>query len=99
MKKFFNEFSKVILIVFLAVCVIVITCYEAQVFMSISLGTDEPKDALALMAFGTGLMALLGYGYKSFKQKDSLNRNNLKVDDKGNVTEIPNVPCEKKIGF
>lgn len=93
MNKFFNEYSKVMLVVFLTVCVIVIASDIAQTFIAISKGYLELSHSLALMAFGTGLMALLGYCYKSFKQKDSLNKNGLKVDPKGNVTEIG---CEKE---
>lgn len=89
MKKFFNEYSKVMLIVFLTVCVGVIVCDVIQTFIALKLDRAENGHALALMAFGTGLMALLGYCYKSFKQKDSLNRNGLKVDDDGNVESIP----------
>lgn len=88
MKKFFNEYSKVLLIVFLTVCVGVIVCDVVQTFIALKLDRAENGHALALMAFGTGLMALLGYGMKSFKQKDSLNRNGLKVDDDGNVETI-----------
>ena len=99
MKKFFNEYSKVMLVVFLTVCVIVIASDVVQTFMAISRDYIEPSHALALMAFGTGLMALLGYCYKSFKQKDSLNKNYLKIDEKGDVTKIPKSEEEKKCGF
>jgi len=100
MKRFFDEYSKAMLIVFLTVCTAVIACDVAQMFIALSLDREEPTHALALMAFGTGLMALLGYCYKSFKQKDSLNQNKLRVDSKGKVEEIPTVPCEeKKIGL
>lgn len=95
MKKFFNEYSKVMLVVFLTVCTGIIVCDIIQTFMAITLDRSEPTHALALMALGTGLMALLGYCFKSFKQKDSLNRNNLKVDNKGIVSEIE---CDKKEG-
>lgn len=88
MRKFFDEFSKVMLIVFLTICVFVIVCDTIQTFMGIVLDRVETSHALALMAFGTGLMALLGYCYKSFKQKDSLNRNHLTIDDSGNVKRI-----------
>jgi hypothetical protein len=98
-KSFFNEYSKVMLIVFLTVCVIVIVCDTIQTFIGIVLDRVENSHALALMAFGTGLMALLGYCYKSFKQKDSLNRNLLKIDKSGDVTSIPVKDCEKKVGF
>lgn len=98
MKKFFNEYSKAVVVAFLLVCVAVIAADVAQTFMAISLDRAEPGHALALMAFGTGLMALLGYCYKSFKQKDSLNRNNLKIDEKNDVTVIEK-PEEKKMGF
>jgi len=87
-KKFFNEYSKVMLIVFLTICVVVIVCDVVQSFMTIIRGGVEHTHALALMAFGTGLMALLGYCYKSFAQKDSLNKNGLKIDSEGDVTEI-----------
>lgn len=100
MKKFFNEYSKVMLIVFLTVCVGVIVCDVIQTFIALKLDRAENGHALALMAFGTGLMALLGYCYKSFKQKDSLNRNSLKIDDNGKVESIPiPKPEEKKIGY
>lgn len=98
MKKFFNEYSKVVVIAFLFVCVAVIAADVAQTFIAIALDRAEPGHALALMAFGTGLMALLGYCYKSFKQKDSLNKNWLKIDEKNDVTAIEK-PEEKKLGF
>ncbi|NLI54097.1 MAG: hypothetical protein GX417_07190 [Clostridiales bacterium] len=88
MKKFFDEYSKAMLIVFLSVCVFVIVCDVIQTFMAIVLAREENGHALALMAFGTGLMALLGYCYKSFKQKDSLNRNLLKISKTGEVSAI-----------
>lgn len=91
MKRFFNEYSKVMLIVFLTVCVIVIVCDTIQTFMGIVLDRVENSHALALMAFGTGLMALLGYCYKSFKQKDSLNKNGLRVDSSGKVSRIDDI--------
>ena len=99
MKKFFDEFSKVIVIVFVTVCVYCIVCDTIQMFIAIKFGRDEPGHALALMAFGTGLMSIYGYGVKSFKQKDSLNRNLLKIDKSGDVTSIPVKDCEKKVGF
>ena len=99
MKKFFDEFSKVMLIVFLTICVGAIVCDIIQTFMGIMLNRPENSHALALMAFGTGMMALLGYCYKSFKQKDSLNRNLLKIDKCGDVTSIPVKDCDKKVGF
>ena len=99
MRKFFDEYSKIVLIVFLAVCVIVIAADVVQTFMAIALDRAENGHALALMAFGTGLMALLGYCYKSFKQKDSLNRNYLKIDRSGDVTAIPIKPEKPKAGF
>lgn len=79
------------LIVFLTVCVIVIVCDTIQTFMGIVLDRVENSHALALMAFGTGLMALLGYCYKSFKQKDSLNKNGLRVDSSGKVSRIDDI--------
>lgn len=88
MKRFFNEYSKMLLIVFLTVCVGVIVCDVIQTFQAIKLDRAEPSHALALMAFGTGLMALLGYCYKSFKQKDSLNKNGLTIDDSGTVKKL-----------
>ena len=80
MKKFFDEYSKVIVIVFLAVCVGVIVTDIIQTFIAIKLDRAEPAHSLALMAFGTGLMSIFGYGIKSFKQKDSLNKNGLFID-------------------
>lgn len=91
MKKFFNEYSKVMLIVFLTICVIIIVCDTIQMFMIIALGREESSHALALMAFGTGLMALLGYGMKSFAQKNSLNKNKLKIDSCGDVSRIDDI--------
>ena len=91
MKKFFNEYSKVMLIVFLTICVIIIVCDTIQTFMAIILDRAENSHALALMAFGTGLMALLGYGMKSFAQKDSLNKNHLKIDSSGDVSRIDDI--------
>jgi len=100
MKRFFDEYSKVIVIVFLAVCVGVITCDVIQTFMAIKLDRVEPGHALALMAFGTGLVSIFGYGIKSFKQKQSLNDNGLKIDKNGTVSQIPiQKEEEKKIGF
>ena len=99
MRKFFDEYSKVMLIVFLLVCVGVIVCDVIQTFIALKLDRAENGHALALMAFGTGLMALLGYCYKSFKQKDSLNRNLLKIDSVGDVTAIPLKPEKPKTGF
>jgi hypothetical protein len=96
MKKFFNEYSKVIVIVFLAVCVGVITCDLIQTFMAIKLDRAEPSHILASMAFGTGLMSIFGYGIKSFKQKQSLNDNKLKIDKNGIVSQIPTEPVEDK---
>lgn len=98
MKKFFNEFSKAVVVAFVTVCVLVIAADVVQTFMAIALDRAEPGHALALMAFGTGLMTILGYCYKSFKQKDSLNRNGLKIDEKNDVTSIEK-PEEKKLGF
>lgn len=91
MKKFFNEFSKVIVIVFVTVCVYCIVCDTIQMFIAIKFGRDEPGHALALMAFGTGLMSIYGYGVKSFKQKDSLNKNGLRVDSSGKVSRIDDI--------
>lgn len=100
MKKFFDEYSKVIVIVFLAVCVGVIVTDIIQTFMAIKLDRAEPAHSLALMALGTGLMSIFGYGIKSFKQKDSLNRNGLKIDKDGTISQIPiEKEAEKKIGF
>lgn len=100
MKKFFDEYSKVMLVVFLTVCVSVIACDVIQTFMAITLDRAENGHALALMAFGTGMMALLGYCYKSFKQKQSLNDNGLKIDKDGTVSQIPiKKEGEKKIGY
>lgn len=100
MRKFFNEYSKVVLVAFLTVCIAVIVCDVVQTFIALKLDRVEPGHALALMAFGTGLMALLGYSIKSFAQKNSLNKNNLKIDENGNVISIPKpTEPEKKIGF
>lgn len=88
MKKFFNQYSKVVVIAFLTVCVLVIFADVAQMFMAIALDREEPGHALALMAFGTGLMTILGYCRNSFKLKDSLNKNGLKIDEKNDVTAI-----------
>ena len=88
MKKFFDEYSKVIVIAFLAVCVTVIGCDIAQTFIALNLDRVEPSHALSLMAFGTGLMSIFGYGIKSFKQKDSLNKNGLYIADDGKVNKI-----------
>ena len=91
MNRFFNEYSKVMLIVFLTVCVIVIVADIVQTFMAIAHDYLELSHSLALMAFGTGLMALLGYGMKSFAQKDSLNKNHLKIDSSGDVSRIDDI--------
>lgn len=91
MKKFFDEFSKVIVIVFVTVCVYCIVCDTIQMFIAIKFGRDEPGHALALMAFGTGLMSIYGYGVKSFKQKDSLNKHGLRVDSSGKVSRIDDI--------
>lgn len=99
MKKFFDEYSKVMLVVFLTTCIGVIACDIIQTFQCIKLDRPEPTHVLALMAFGTGLMALLGYCFKSFKQKDSLNKNGLRIDTCGKVIEIPKAKEENKIGF
>jgi len=88
MKRFFNEYSKVLLVVFLSVCVLVIAADITQTFMSIALDREEPGHALALMAFGTGLMALLGYCITNFLKKDSLNKNGLRIDEAGTVSKI-----------
>ena len=88
MKRFFNEYSKVVLVVFLTVCVLVIISDVVQSFIALILDRAEHGHSLALMAFGTGLMALLGYCYKSFAQKDSLNKNGLTIEDDGTVHKI-----------
>lgn len=98
MKKFFNQYSKVVVVAFLVVCILVILSDVAQTFMSIALDRAEPGHALALMAFGTGFLTIFGYCYNSFKLKDSLNRNGLKIDEKNDVTAIEK-PEEKKLGF
>lgn len=97
MKKFFNEYSKAVVIIFVAVCVGVIACYEVQVFVAIAKGATEPSSTLAGIAFTSGMVVILGYCIKSFKQKDSLNKNGLKIDDAGDVKAIGKP--DDKIGF
>ena len=99
MKKFMKEYSKAVLVVFLMVCGIVVLCYEAQVFLAMfDAAVTQPDTTIPALAFTSGFGSLIGGFVKSFLEKNSLNKNNLKVDDKGDVTQIGKCD-EKGIGF
>lgn len=68
---------------------VVIACYEVQLFMAIALSSDNAPDSdVVNYAIVGGLGVLLGYFFKSGWQKASLNKNGLKINASGDVTNI-----------
>lgn len=89
MKCFMKEFSKAVLVVFLVVCAFIVVCYEAQIFIALFVADkDFPESAVVMTAITAGFVGLLGNFAKSFLEKNSLNKNGLKITKAGDVKKI-----------
>ena len=81
--QFFGEFTKVVFVVLLVVGVATIITAFIGIFVGKTVASTVIPTALTLL-FGD----FLGYCYKSFKEKDSLNKNGLQIAKDGTVSKI-----------
>lgn len=83
--QFFDEFTKIAFVVLLFVGVGTIVASFVAIFMGKTIPAAVIPTALSLL-FGD----FLGYCFKSFAQKDSLNKNGLTILKDGTITKIAN---------
>jgi membrane protein YqaA with SNARE-associated domain len=88
MRKFMKEYSKAVLVVFLCLCSAVILAYEVQVFIALFTDAAKPDTAVPSLAFTAGFSTILGSFVKSFLEKNSLNKNGLKITDTNDIVKI-----------
>lgn len=88
MRKFMKEYSKAVLVVFLCLCSAVILAYEVQVFIALLTDATKPDTAVPSLAFTAGFATILGSFVKSFLEKNSLNKNGLKITDTNDIVKI-----------
>jgi len=81
--KFFDEFSKIALVVILVFALGCIVAYAVACFLYVDMSASYATTAMTSIA---GVYA--AYCLKSYGQKASLNKNHLTVDDEGTVSEI-----------
>jgi len=91
MKNFMKEYSKAVLVIFLCICSFVIVCYEVQCFLALLLDKVKPDTTVPSLAFTAGFTTILGSFVKSFLEKNSLNKNGLKIVGE-NVVRIDAFP-------
>ncbi len=81
--KFFDEFSKIALIVILVSALGCIVTYAVACFLYVDMSVSYATTAMTAIV---GVYA--AYCLKSYGQKASLNRNHLTVSDDGEVSDI-----------
>lgn len=97
MKKFMKEYSKAVLVIFLGLCSAVILAYEVQVFIALFSDATKPDTAVPSLAFTAGFATILGSFVKSFMEKNSLNKNGLKITETNDIVRI--VPDNTTINY
>lgn len=88
MKKFMKEYSKAVLIVLLCMCAIPILGYESRAFIATITQTAPPDTTIASLALTSGLIGTCFSFAKSFLEKNSLNKNSLRISEDGKVSRI-----------
>ena len=81
--QFFDEFTKIVFVILLIVGVGTIVASFVAIFTGKTVPAAVIPTALGLL-FGD----FLGYCFKSFAQKDSLNKNGLTILKDGTITKI-----------
>lgn len=79
MKRFMKEYSKALLIVFLCACAIPVLGYEVRAFLALLLDKAKPDATIAALAFTSGFASLVAGFAKSYAEKNSLNKNGLRI--------------------
>lgn len=83
--RFFDEFTKIAFVILLFVGVGTIIASFVAIFIGRTIPSAVIPTALSLL-FGD----FLGYCFKSYAQKDSLNKNGLTILKDGTITKIAN---------
>lgn len=81
--RFIKGFSRIGLIAFFVLTIGCIVVYPIACFMDVDMSVTYPATAMSAMA-----VSLIGYFMRSYKLKDSLNKNHLTVNVDGEVSDI-----------